>query len=105
MGSIFDDVEIIVLGEVLQRAQINRMPREMHRHDYLGAWRNLLCHFGRIDIQSFRIDIREYRGGAHMLNNIHRGGECHWRSDDLITRPDPQSGKRKMQSGSTGVES
>jgi hypothetical protein len=98
---IFDDRQVVLQGQLLERIHIAGQPAEMHGDDRLQAPArpqrratapplDLGLHLVQVDIQCVRVDIDEHRASADMLDHIGRGAKGHRRCQHRVARADPQ---------------
>ena len=58
---VLDQCDAVPRGEGTERIQVDRLPREVDRHDRACAIRDGTFDRGRIQVERRRIDVREHR--------------------------------------------
>jgi len=75
------DIELVDLG---------RAAEEVHRHDRLGARRDLARDVGGVEVHRLALDVGEYGRRAEQGDRLGGGVEGEGGADDLVARPDSQ---------------
>ena len=102
LGGVLDDRQIVPPRDVENRIHLGALAEQVHRHDRLGARRDLGRDAARVDVERHRIDIDEHRLRSHADDGARGGEERVRRRDHLVPLADVERHQRDEQSVRTG---
>src|SRR5690606_4377442 len=97
LRGVFDDGNAVARGDGIHFVHVAHLAVQRHRHDGLGARRDLGFDQRGIDITGVGLDVDEYRPGAQQHDDFGGGHEGKRRGDDFVARPDAQRHQRHEQ--------
>ena len=104
LGSIFDNTQVVLVGQRVEHRHIHRQAGQVDRDDRLGARSNGRFYLGQVDIACHRVDVGKDRSGADFENHVGRGNPGDWGGDDFIPRPDPGDAQGDLHGAGARVE-
>lgn len=102
LRTVFDQDQVVAVGQGLQGVQIAGVARQVDRDDRLGLWRDPPLDIGRVEIVRSLAEVGE-DGHSLLVNDaddrahIRDGGRDH-----LVSQTDPSGGHGDVQRGRTG---
>jgi hypothetical protein len=97
MGGVGYQGQVMASGDGPQGFVITGLPGIVHGNDGPGAGSDLGFHPGRVDEESVRFHVGEYRHAPLKHHGVGRGHKGHGGHDDLIPGPDAQDIDGRMQ--------
>ena len=97
LAGVFDQREVVRLGQRHEAVEIRRVAIEMHRHDRLRARRDGALNGVWVEVIRDGVNVYEDRAGACQQHDVRGGGEAERRGDDLIARADAMRQQRDVQ--------
>ncbi len=94
---IFHNRDSVPIGDCLYGLQVNRVPRQVHRHDRLRPRGNLRLQGSGVHVQRFRIDVGEHRARMHVQNGVARGSPGNRRGYHFVARLHPHVHQTEVQ--------
>src|SRR5262249_20870354 len=97
LGSIFDDVQPMLLGHLEDGIHIRRMPIKVDNHNCLGPLGHLLLNLSWIHIPGIPLTVHQYWMSAHETHSVRCRDVCDGRDDNLVPGANTESNQCQMQ--------
>ena len=102
MGGVFDHAELMGRGKRLEGIEIERLAKEVHRHDCTSLRTDLPGSIRKVDIEGVRIDVDPDRGRAEAGHGACGSKEGKGRQEDLVAFTDIKRHEREQERIRTG---
>ena len=101
---VLDEPQPVPLAGRLERRQVARVPRVVHRHDGARARRHGGLDRRGVEAERRLVDVAEDRPGAGAHDHVGRGGPGQRRRDDLVavSLADAERAQREVHRGRAG---
>ena len=104
LGRVFDDAQVVFLGDGVQAVHVHRQAGQVNRDDRLGARGDGRLDLVQVDIAGHRVDIGEHRGRADFDDHVGGGDPGDWRGDHFVARADTGDAQGDFHGAGAGVE-
>ena len=102
LGGVLNHAELMGRGERLERIEIERLAKEVHRHDRAGTRADLPGGVREVDVEGVRVDVDPDRGRAEAGHGTCRSKEGEGRQEDLVPFADIERHEREQERVGTG---
>ena len=97
LGRVFDQQQILVAAQGLDRGHVHGQPINMNRHDGPAAGGNLGGDLIRVHGPGMGVAVHQHGNGARPQDRLQARDYGEGRQDHLVARPQPQGVNRKLK--------
>ncbi len=97
LRTVLDHCKPVLHGDLHDRIHVGRAAKYVHRQDGAGFGSDAPADAGRIQIETVRQYVREYRRGPDHVNRLGGRKKGEWRRDHLVSGADPHGPQRKHE--------